>query len=60
MALRLTLGLAVLLCLAGMAAAYWPQPHVSEPSKLEKACWMKGIYIPCFIRDEALHQQWSI
>lgn len=25
---------------------------VSPPSKLEKSCWVRTIYIPCFIFDE--------
>lgn len=53
MAVRITLGLAALLCLVGMAVASWPvRPHQTEPSKLEKACWVKRIYVPCFLLDE--------
>lgn len=37
------------------------KPHpVAAPTKLEKTCAYRGAWMPCFIRDEALQQQWSI
>lgn len=48
--------LAALLLLAMCACSKPPPP----PSKLEKSCWVKTIYVPCFIFDEYNRTEWRI
>ena len=52
--------LVVLLCLIAFGIRAGEPPRISSPSKLEKTCPFNGAWVPCFIRDEALSQQWNV
>ena len=59
-ALRLIGPLVVfVLLIAAVACSYAPK-RTSSPSRLEKTCYHKGAWLPCFIKDEALNSQWDI
>ncbi|EIM25766.1 hypothetical protein [Microvirga lotononidis] len=50
-----------LLCLLALGWETHAQPKRQlHPSKLEKTCPYQGAWMPCFIRDEALSQQWDV
>lgn len=52
--------LVVLGCLIALAVETHPKPRNLSPSRLERTCFYKGAWLPCFIRDEATSQTWDI
>lgn len=59
MAARITAALMALACVLALAWETRAKPRDRSPSKLEKSCHYEGNWLPCFIRDEALQQQWD-
>jgi hypothetical protein len=49
-----------LACLVGLVAETRHPPRKPSPSRLEKSCFAKTIYVPCFIMDEALATTWDV
>ncbi len=60
MTARLIAALVAVACLVALAIETRAQPRPRHPSKLEKTCPYAGAWMPCFIRDEALSQQWNV
>jgi hypothetical protein len=52
--------LIALLCLIAFGIWVGQPPRKNSPSKLEVSCPAGPFFVPCFIKDEGLAQQWNI